>query len=239
MRAILRKLYRHQELTGEEYDRLMQYAQDLRQTYQPAYEQFYGRFAAILYQDYHVSLPYFNCGLDDVLDYLLSNPGLVGDLGNKPYDPEMFPPHLRDYLQSIDLQDTIYNHVLPTLELIKSRADIIDLPRPRNTSLVCKFETGNPLKEAGLKAHFDRVGSYSFVSRIQSVRYLRGSKASRDKFEVISADCLGGIFTNKEKSIYYYVFLTENDLNRANNACRVLNGALYGSHLEEANTDDN
>lgn len=239
MRSILRKLYRHQELTGEEYDLLMQYAQDLRQSCQPAYELFYDRFSAILYQDHHVSLPYFRYGIDDVIDYLLSNPGLADELGRKSYYPEMFPSGLRDYLQSIDLQNTLYNHVLPTLDLMRNSGNIIDLPRPRNTSLVCKFESGNPLKESGLKAHFDRVGSYSFISRLQSVRYLRGSKASRDKFEVISGDCLGGIFTNKEKSIYYYAFLTENDLNKAHNACRVLNGALYGYGLEQSNADNN
>lgn len=239
MRAILRKLYRHQELTGEEYDRLMQYAQDLRQSFQPSYELFYQRFATILYQDYHISLPCFYYGIDDVFDYLISNPEVVKELSNKPYSLEIFPSYLQDYLQSTDSRDTLFNHVLPTLELINNEGNSGDLPRARSASLVCKFESANPLKETGLKAHFDRVGSYSFITRLQSIRYLRGAKASQDKFEVISGDCLGGIFTNKEKSIYYYAFLSENDLNKADNACRVLNGALYGYGLEGKSDADN
>jgi hypothetical protein len=108
----------------------------------------------------------------------------------------------------------------------------LELPEPRQKVLVYKYETANPYKETGLKSHFDRIGRYSFVSRLQSIRYLRGSKASEDKIELISGDCLGGIFTNKEKSIYYYIFLTENNALKAKNACRVLNLALYGSYVE-------
>ena len=47
-------------------------------------------------------------------------------------------------------------------------------------------------------------------------------------FEVVGDDTLSGIFTNKEKSIYYYVYLTEASPARTENACRLLNQVFYG-----------
>jgi hypothetical protein len=234
MRVILRKLYRHQVLNEEEYANLMHYAEDLRNSSPQSYALFYERFAAILYQDYYTCLPRFAHGIDDLYEYLLKNPNLVAELNSNSFSIEMFPSYLHEYLQSTYADGIMATSILPTLEFIKPDNDaIFNLPEPRSKSLICKYESGNPYKEKGLKSHFERIGSYSFVSRLQSIRYLRGSKASADKIEIVSSDCLGGIFTNKEKSIYYYIFLTENDPAKALNACRVLNGALYGNYVEE------
>ncbi len=234
MRAVLRRLYRRQFLNEEEMDNLRQYAERLRSTSLPSYELFYERYAPILHRDYHIHLPRSNYGADDLYDFLLAHPALISHLRTQPPDLAMFPVYLHDQLGSAQGLEVLYTTILPALEYIQSEAGAPEeLPRPRLADLVVKFESGNPLKETGLKAHFGRLGGYSFISRLQSVRYLRGAKASQDRVEVISGDCLGGIFTNKEKSIYYYIYLTENDPGKASQACRVLNRDLYGLTTED------
>ena len=234
VRVIVRKLYRHQALADQRYGNLMHYAEDLRNSSPQSYALFYERFAAILYQDYHTYLPRFAHGIDDLYEYLLNNPNLVAEIKANSFSVDRYPSYLHEYLHFSYPDGMMAASILPTLDFIKPDNDIFfNLPKPRSKSLICKYESGNPYKEKGLKSHFDRIGSYSFVSRLQSIRYLRGSKASEDRIELISGDCLGGIFTNKEKSIYYYIFLTENDPAKALNACRVLNGALYGNYVEE------
>ena len=234
MRAVLRRLYRRQILNEEEMDNLRQYAEGLRSTSLPSYELFYERYAPILHRDYHIHLPRSNYGIDDLYDFLLAHPALTSQLRTQPPDLAMFPVYLHDQLGSAQGLDALYTTILPALEYIQSEAGAAkELPRPRLADLVVKFESGNPLKEIGLKAHFSRLGGYSFITRLQSVRYLRGNKASQDRVEVISGDCLGGIFTNKEKSIYYYIYLTENDPGKASQACRVLNCDLYGLTTED------
>ncbi|MEQ8201460.1 MAG: hypothetical protein ABRQ24_08590 [Syntrophomonadaceae bacterium] len=229
MRAVLRKLYRHQMLNDEEFGDLREYADRLRAASPPSYELFYERYASILHRDYHNHLPRSNYGVDDLYDFLLAHPDRADRLRTQPLELEMFPVYLRDHLSSAEGLDVLYNTVLPALAYIESaQGETRELPRPRLSDLVVKYESGNPLKETGLKAHFDRLGAYSFISRLQSVRYLRGAKASQDRIEVISDDCLGGIFTNKAKSIYYFIYLTENDRGKASHACRVLNRDLYG-----------
>ena len=229
MRAVLRRLYRRQILNEEEMDRLRHYAEGLRSTSLPSYELFYERYAPILHRDYHLHLPRSNYGADDLYDFLLAHPALIDHLRTQPPDLAMFPVYLHDQLGTAQGLDVLYTTILPALEYIQSETGAAEeLPRPRLAELVVKFESGNPLKETGLKTHFSRLGGYSFISRLQSVRYLRGTKASQDRVEVISGDCLGGIFTNKEKSIYYYIYLTENDPGKASQACRVLNRDLYG-----------
>ena len=59
MRAIFRKLYRHQILNDEEYGSLMHYAEDLRLTSPQSYALFYERFASLLFQDHYTYLPRF------------------------------------------------------------------------------------------------------------------------------------------------------------------------------------
>ena len=231
MRAILRKLYRHQILTAAEYAELMDYADELRSLSPESYQLFYERFAAILFLDYHTYLPRFAFGSDDFFDYLLHNPPLLTALQAHPLPVEIFPPYLQEYLHHTYPNGQVTASLLPRLELRKaSDTPGFTLPEARRKDLVCKYESANAYKEIGLKSHFDRIGRYSFVSRLQSVRYLTGNKASADKIEPVSSDCLGGVFTNKEKSIYYYIFLTEADDIKAGNACQVLNQALYGNY---------
>ncbi len=233
MRIILRKLYRQQGLSEEEYSIVMRYAEELRSTSPESYLLFYERFATTLYQDYQSYLPRFAYGIDDFYDYLLNKPELMEDLKSNSLTIDAFPLCLHDYLEYTYPYGLDTSTILPHLELMKfDNANSRELPEPRQKVLVYKYESANPYKETGLKSHFDRIGRYSFVSRLQSIRYLRGSKASEDKIELLSGDCLGGIFTNKEKSIYYYIFLTENNALKARNACRILNLALYGSYVE-------
>jgi len=234
MRAIFRKLYRHQILTDEEYSNLMHYAEDLRQTSPQSYMLFYERFAALLFQDHYTYLPRFAYGSDDFYYFILKNPALMEELRINALPLDRFPSHLHEYLRFTHGDKVKASSILPHLESIQSASTAgFDLPEPRQKSIICKYEGANPYKEIGLKSHFDRIGRFSFVSRLQSVRYLHGNKAREDKIEVLSDDCLGGIFTNKEKSIYYYIFLTEKDPTKTYNACRVLNGALYGNYAEE------
>lgn len=233
MRPILRKLYRRQALNNEEYSLLMNYAEDLRHSSPYSYGLFYERFAMLLFQDYYTYLPRFAYGSDDFYDFLLHNSDILEELRNNSLPVDMFPAHLHEYLRFTYGDDIEASSVLSRLESIKpDKSNILNLPEPRRKNVICKYEGANPYKEIGLKSHFDRIGRYSFVSRLQSVRYLRGNKAREDKIEVVSDDCLAGIFTNKEKSIYYYIFLTESDPAKAANACKVLNEALYGEYAE-------
>jgi hypothetical protein len=234
VRALLRKIYRQQPLLAEEIDRLMDYASELGRNSPPSYTLFYDRFAALLFNHYNLFLPALNTGFDDWIDFLLAHPEIRQKLRNRPMVLAEFPTEMRKYL--LDTYGDLVNCGSLIVELetdLSHDTAESDLPAPRLAPLTCKFESGNPFKEVGLKAHFDRIGRYSFVSRIHSIRYLTGAKAREDRLEVVSGDCLAGIFTNKEKSIYYYVFLTEKDENKARNACRVLNRALYEYHAEQ------
>jgi len=212
----------------------MHYAEDLRITSPHSYMLFYERFAVLLFQDYYTYIPRFAYGSDDFYDFLLKNPALTEKLRNDCLPIDLLPAHLHEYL-SFTYGDKIQSSaILPRLEIMKPNNKVgFCLPQPRQKSIIFKYEGANPYKEIGLKSHFDRIGRYSFVSRLQSVRYLSGNKASEDKIEVLAEDCLAGIFTNKEKSIYYYIFLTEKDPAKALNACKVLNEALYGNYAEE------
>jgi len=229
MKTILQKIEQLAPMAPEEYDALQVYTEDLRWHDPEAYRAFYQARAEDLARSYAFFLPRYSCGRDDFFDYLLQNPELAKNLAGSLQVADFFPPHLHAYLldeygSSIDvetlrhLQDALCAHF----------DAIWQLPAPRQKDPVYKYEDNNQYKEPGLKNHFERIGGYSFVTRIQSYRYLRRSKSVNDKIEVISPDCLGGIFTNKEKSIYYYIFLTEENESKAINACRVLNRSLYG-----------
>jgi hypothetical protein len=233
MRIVFRKLYRQQALNEDEYSNLMYYIDGLRITSPESYTLFYERFAIILFREYHIYIPRFAYGMDDVYDYLINNPSTIEELKNKSSSVDLFPLYLHEYLEYSYPNGINASSILTSLEIMKpdNTVDFV-LPEPRQKSLVYKYESANPYKEPGLKNHFDRIGRYSFVSRLQSIRHLYGNKASDDKIELISDDCLGGIFTNKEKSIYYYIYLTERDSLKASNACRMLNMALYEKYAE-------
>jgi len=227
MRSILRKLYHRQSLSEAEYTVLMAYVHDLQQNSPPSYQLFYQRFALILLRDYQTYLPRFACSSDDFFDYLLQTPELLKSLQTGPLPADSFPIYLHEYLASC-FPDGMVDILLPGLDLLANlEQEGMSLPVPRDKEVVYKYESANPYKEIGLKSHFERIGRYSFVSRLQSVRYLRGHKASEDKIDLVESDCLGGVFTNKEKSIYYYIYLTEADKIKAWNACQILNQALY------------
>jgi hypothetical protein len=228
IRSILRKLNSQRNLTATEYGHLMEYGHDLRINSPPSYRLFYQRYGTLLQQDYQTYLPRFAFGTDDFFDYLSGQAEILRQLLAGPLPIGAFPGHLHEYLQD-SFPDGMVDAVwLPALDLLAHQEDGLSLPAAREKEVVCKYESANAYKEIGLKSHFDRVGRYSFVSRLQSIRYLTGKKAGEDRLEMVSGDCLGGVFTNKEKSIYYYAFLTEDDPLKAQNACNFLNKALYG-----------
>lgn len=227
MRTILKKLERQQVLTGEEYQELMEYADELRLHSPESYLVFYDQFANHIYKEYSTYLPRFARGRDDFIDYLLTQPELVRELKHRPLPINIFPVKFHPYLLDT-FKDELTSSDFPSLIVLRADNNVInEMPAPRTREVVYKYEDANPYKEQGLKSHFERLGRYSFVSRLQSYRYLTRHKAVQDKIEVIAGDQLGGIFTNKEKSIYYYIFLTEADEMKASHACQVLNLVLY------------
>lgn len=229
MRIILLKIKQHKPLTDEEYARLGEYIDELRWNSPESYLHFYRLYANLLARDYTIYLPRFRYGRDDFYDYLLQNPEITENLPQQITVADAFPLYLHEYLLFKYGKEIKQETMMALLEALQQNSSVpLLLPSPRRKNPVYKYEDNNPYKEAGLKNHFERIGRYSFVSRIQSYRYLRGNKASANRIELISPDCLGGIFTNKEKSIYYYIFLTEEDEVKAINACQVLNRSIYG-----------
>ncbi|MDD2586099.1 MAG: hypothetical protein PHT79_08675 [Syntrophomonadaceae bacterium] len=228
MRRILKKLDHHQELNTEEYGQLMEYAAQLRVNSPESYELFYNKYALILYQEFATYLPRFTSGIDDLINFLISNPEIVSLLSNSSVPLSYFPNDLHNYLTYTFNGRLDTDSLAPVLNLIKKAGKaVFELPQPRDNDIVLKYEDSNPYKETGLKTHFDRLGKYSFITRLQTYRYLTRTKASFDKFEYLYPDRLGSIFTNKDKSIYFYIFLTEADTNKAQNACQLLNLAFY------------
>lgn len=229
MRAIIRKLDKQQELNTEEYQSLMGYIQQLRMQSLPSYQVFYQRYAGVLYKQYSTYLPEFEYTLGDAVALLAEQPELLPLALQRPVQWQHFPPPYRPYLQAC-AQNRLKGQLF--YEVVRQMADKpespVSLPRPREAEVVMLFEDQNPFKERGLKAHFDRLSRFTFMTRLQSVRYLTRHKAKQDRVEVLAPDRLGGIFTNKEKSIYYYIYLTESVEARARKACALLNLALYG-----------
>jgi hypothetical protein len=228
MRHILRKLEYGKNLNTDEYQILLEYADRLKSTSIESYALFHEKYAGILYQEYSTFLPLFDRGIDDLIDYLLSRPELFANLGDGPLPLQLFPAELRAYLHYTYGSDLDRQYLQSILRMIKASVSITEeLPSPRNNEIVYKYEDSNPYKEIGLKKHFDRLARYSFISRLQTYRYLTRAKAQEDRIEYLKPDRLGGIFTNKEKSIYYYIFLSEADSKKAQNACRLLNIVFY------------
>lgn len=227
MRSILRKLNQGVELGADEYQQLMDYANHLMHNSPESYAVFYEQYAYQLYRDYYTVIPRFQHGWDDLINYLLKHPQTLHLLEIDPLPIQEFPEALHSYLQYTFKQQgdsQVLQKLLKSLNLTVPNMDL--LPRPRQGEIVYKYEDDNSGKEIGLKSHFERLARYSFVTRLQTYRYLTRNKATVDKFEYIDGDRLGGIFTNKEKSIYYFVYLSESDPMKAQNACRVLNIAF-------------
>lgn len=225
MRAILRKINKKEELSLLEYTELLNYIEKIRQGSPDSYYVFYEKYAEVLYLNYNTPIPRYVWDMDNLINFLINNPHIY-ETYDKIIPLNVFPKEARPYLldtfgeTGVIISDLWSNIINPQV--------INELPSPRKDDIIIKYEEANPYKEKGLKAHFDRLSRYSFISRLQTYRYLTRNKASFDRFEVIAPDCLGGIFTNKEKSIYYYVFLTEADEVKAKNACQLLNYTFYG-----------
>ncbi|MGR6835505.1 hypothetical protein [Syntrophomonas erecta] len=226
MRKILRKIDQGAELLPDEYENLLNYIENLRANSPESYALFYDRYVRILYTEYATFLPHLAAGISELIEYLVHNPQGWELLQNKYPDLSRFPLALQDYLQYIILNNPGLISTLQDL-FIKKDGKLDVLPVQRSGEIVFKFEDGNPYKEFGLKYHFERLARFPFVSRLQTYRYLTRNKASQDRIELIRPGLLGGIFTNKFKSIYYYIFLTEDDPLKSSNACRILNIALY------------
>lgn len=228
MRSILRKLNQGVELGADEYQQLIDYANHLMLNSPESYAVFYEQYAIQLYRDYYTLIPRFQHGWDDLINYLLEHPQALYLLEIESLPLQEFPKTLHPYLQ-YTFKQQVDSQVLQKLLRSLNRAvpNMELLPRPRQSEVVYKYEDDNSGKEIGLKSHFERLARYSFITRLQTYRYLTRTKAAVDKFEYIDDDRLGGIFTNKEKSIYYFVYLSESDPVKARNACRVLNIAFY------------
>ncbi len=229
MRRILRKLDKRETLTEHEYEELLKYVDVLFNSSAESYDLFYTRYSASLWLDYSVYIPHFKFDIDDLINHLLYHPELFDIIDKTPDLLELFPVELHPYIAHNLTREDLYQLLT---RLTQSRAGSAltprELPTARSRDVVIKYEDGNPYKEIGLKLHFDRLAKYRFITRLQSYRYLTRGKSSQDRIVVIADDKLGGIFTNKEKSIYYYLFLNERDITKAENACLVLNIALYG-----------
>lgn len=222
MRSILKKLDRELPLSCDEYNQLMKYLEKLRWESPESYLLFYDRYASILMQEYASDLPRFAVDVDDFINFLCFNPELIDQWENSP---TLFPPELQPLLTYLK-SSSDFRFKRWIKELLQD-SEPQELPVRREKDIVVKYEEANPYKEAGIKTHFDRLSRYPFISRLQSYRYLNRTKAVQDRIEYLRPDQLGGIFTNKEKSIYYYIFLTEADENKAKHACSFLNKIFY------------
>ncbi len=215
MRSIFRKLDREQPLTSEEYQQIMEYMQKLCLESSESWQLLYDRYAAaLIYQG--------PADLDDFINFLCANPDLIDQWESSIL---LFPPALQPLL--LFLKSSADYRFKTWLKDLLHESKVEELPAAREKDIVIKYEEANPFKESGIKAHFDRLSRYPFISRLQTYRYLSRSKAVKDRIEYLQPDQLGGIFTNKEKSIYYYIYLTEADEKKARYACSFLNRIFY------------
>ncbi|NMA63311.1 MAG: hypothetical protein GX964_04705 [Syntrophomonadaceae bacterium] len=229
MRPILRKITDGVPLKAGEYERLLAYIEELRQVGGDSYRVFRENYGTKLGRDYGFYLSRYSAGGADLVEYLAANPSVVRAMQEEPVPVASFPPWLRDYLLNeygLYLKAGQIGDLLSWLR--RERITAVGLPRGREGEAVLVYEEGNPYKETGLKQHFENIARRSFVTRVVSIRYLTRNKARADGFKVRGDDCLSGIFTNREKSIYYLVYLTEADAGKAENACKLLNQVFYG-----------
>lgn len=229
MRAILKKLERLQELSETDYSALMEYIQKLRTDSIPSYRLFYQRYAVLLYQNYNTYLPAFDYNLNDIINLFGEHPELLSCIKKGPLEWQAFPVQYQKVARAC-LENPINRPFFFELvnHLAKRPQSTMQLPKPRQNDVVFIYEDNNPYKEQGLKAHFERLSRYAFITRLQSIRYLNRNKARQDRLEVFKPDRLGGIFTNKYRSVYYYAYLTEAVEAKAQEACLLLNLAFYG-----------
>jgi hypothetical protein len=229
MRAIIKKLSRQEGLTQEEYHKLMEYITQLEARSVSSYQLFRHRYGPVLYEQYSTYLPEFEYTIGDVVSLLAREPELLILARQRPLQWQYFPPPYQPFLRACserEAEGRLFYQIID--EMAGAAEKLPELPHPRDGQVVMLFEDNNPYKEPGLKAHFDRLSCFSFVTRLQSIRYLTIHKAKQDRVEVVAEDRLGGIFTNKQKSIYYYIYLTESSPVKARESCSLINLALYG-----------
>lgn len=227
MRHILRKITKGLSLSNIEEENLLSYCQNLRYKSPESYLVFYEQYRQRLFQKQHILIPNLDFGLDDIIDYLLQNQKYIALIKQEYFSEEFFPLYLRKYVHILMNEPKHYSFLLSIINEINNLdISLRELPQARKKNVVIKFEDANINKEIGLKHHFERIARYSFVNRIQSYRYLSSNKANQDRIDYYSPDCLKGVFTNKDKSIMYYIFLSEHDEIKAINACHILNMSL-------------
>ncbi len=227
MRHILRKIKQNQPLENGEKQQLYLYIEHLRHESRESYQLFYDRYSRLLYVNYQICLPPQGDDLFELVHYLLETachdkPGEDKTSGSEVTIPWHYSA--RDLFKDESARNL---YTLARSYLQEKNINTKVLPRPRQHKPVFKYEVANPSKETGLKQHFERIARFTFVSRLQSYRYLSGNKANRDRIDYFSPDTLKGIFTNKEKSIYFYIYLSESHREKARNACELLNFSLY------------
>ncbi len=229
MRAVLKKLDRLEDLDTGDYGLLMEYIQALRSNSVPSYQLFYQRYAQLLYHHYDTYLPAFDYDLNDIITLFSRHPKLLAAVQGSSLEWRAFPVQYQKVVRSFLEHPLNRRFFFELLRHLAIRPQLPkELPKARQGEAVFIFEDNNPYKEQGLKAHFDRLSRFEFVTRLQSIRYLNRGKAKQDRLEVLKPDCLGGIFTNKHKSIYYHLYLTEAVLYKAQQACVLINLACYG-----------
>lgn len=229
MRPVLRKISDRVPLAPREFRQLIDYVEHVRAHGEASYQVFRQNYGSVLYELYGIYLSRFGTGRAELAEFLFANPGVARTLRGTPLPVNAFPTRFRGYLREEygeSLQPSDVEDILRWLPGDKDKD--AGLPREREQEPVLVYEAGNPGKEWGLQQHFERIARHRFVTRVVSVRYLARGKAKKDRFEVRGDDVLGGIFTNREKSIYFMVYLTEAEPSKTANACQLLNLVFYG-----------
>jgi len=230
LRAILKKVKQQTELSPSEWERLLVYIENLGQTSGESYGLFRMEYGFFLSGHYQFFLPEFYYGADHLADFIGQNYAFLSIQAQVPLDLALFPSELHPYVKRhfmTDAHPALWGELLALFPPLEATGTA--LPIPRAQRLVTIYEESNPRKETGLRLHWQRLHFYSFITRLQSYRYLTKNKAKQDCFRVLTPEKLRGIYTNREKSIYYFVYLTEADKIKAQNACKLLNHVFYDS----------
>ena len=70
MRKLLRKLEQKTSLQADEFDQLLAYIDQLRQSTPESYTLFCQQYGGILYEQYATYLPRFPAGLDQLIEFI-------------------------------------------------------------------------------------------------------------------------------------------------------------------------
>ncbi len=231
MRAILKKIKTLSALDPSEFAALVAYIEHLGQTSLASYSLFYSEYSSKLIKQYNLRIPKYYFGADEIVNYCVQNIANLTAAKNMALHSFPFPHSYSSFIEQICSQeqnDFVVADLLNMFAIDPEENNIY--PSPRQTDIVKIFEDGNAKKETGLDFHFKRLQNYSFISRIQTIKYLQKHKATKDCFKTNAPDKIRGIYTNNQKSVYYLVYLTEADPKKAANACRLLNRMFYNTY---------